>query len=359
MLVYVVNNVGLARMGVVDDYEYLIWNDKFCDCGDFELSIPYESRNATLFQIDRYITVDYSDRTMVIESIILNNSDGKYHIIVKGRSLESILERRVFFEKYEATMPLNSFLKDILNKTFIAPDDEARKISNMYYSSSPVCDGDEYKVTADFSGENVLTAVKTLTNMFDLGFSVILINRSFRVSIEFPTDRTLGKSSKPIIFSPNMDTLFNSNFIDTTDGKCNVAYCGGGENWANREYVTLHAPYTTYFGTGFTGLTRREMYISGEITKEECNGNQTLYHDILRSYGMNKFKEYYTTTAFEGEINNTVGYEYGTDYKIGDIVTVDDGMGNSAKARIVEYIISDNEEGLVKYPTFEIVEEYE
>ena len=58
-------------------------------------------------------------------------------------------------------------------------------------------------------------------------------------------------------------------------------------------------------------------------------------------------------------MNNTVRYEYGIDYKIGDIVTVDDGMGNSAKARIVEYIISDNEEGLVKYPTFEMVEEYE
>ena len=359
MLVYVLSNIGFKRIGVVDDYEYLIWNDKFCDCGDFELSIPFESHNATLFQIDRYITIDYSDRTMIIDTINLKNVDGKYHIVAKGRSLESILERRVFYEKFEKTLPLNSFLREILKKTFIAPDDENRKVSNLYYSSITDYDSDEYKVTADFSGENVLTAVKTLVEMFDLGFGVKIINNSFRVRIEVPTDRTLGNSKKPIIFSPNMDTLFNSNFIDTTDGKCNVAYCGGGENWVNREYVTLHAPYTTHFGTGFTGLTRREMYISGEITKEECEGNQTLYHDILRTYGMNKFKEYYTTTAFEGEIDNTERYKYGTDYKIGDIATVDDCMGNSAKARIVEYIISDNEEGLVKYPTFEMVEEYE
>ncbi len=359
MLVYVLSNIGFKRIGVVDDYEYLIWNDKFCDCGDFELSIPFESRNATLFQIDRYITIDYSDRTMVIDSINLKNSDGKYHIVAKGRSLESILERRVFYEKFETTMVLNKFVNEILTKTFISPVDETRKVSNLYYQSTAEYNKDKYKVTADFSGENVLTAIKTLLNMFDLGFGVKIINNSFRVRIEVPTDRTLGNSKKPIIFSPNMDTLFNSNFIDTTDGKCNIAYCGGGENWANREYVTLHAPYTTHFAYGTSGLTRREMYISGEITKEECEGNQTLYHDILRSYGMNKFKEYYTTTAFEGEIDNTVRYEYGTDYKIGDIVTVDDGMGNSAKARIVEYIISDNEEGLVKYPTFEMVEEYE
>lgn len=359
MLVYVLSNVGFKRIGVVDDYEYLIWNDKFCDCGDFELSIPFESHNATLFQIDRYITIDYSDRTMIIDTINLKNSDGKYHIVAKGRSLESILERRVFYEKFEKTLPLNGFLREMLNKTFIAPTDEARKVSNLYYSSSTAYDDDKYKVTADFSGENVLTAIKTLLNMFDLGFGVKIINNSFRVRIEVPTDRTLGNSKKPIIFSPNMDTLFNSNFIDTTDGKCNIAYCGGGENWVNREYVTLHAPYTTHFAYGTSGLTRREMYISGEITKEECEGNQTLYHDILRTYGMNKFKEYYMTTAFEGEIDNTERYEYGTDYKIGDIVTVDDGMGNSAKARIVEYIISDNEEGLVKYPTFEMVEEYE
>ena len=359
MLVYVLSNVGFKRIGVVDDYEYLIWNDKFCDCGDFELSIPFESHNATLFQIDRYITIDYSDRTMIIDTINLKNSDGKYHIVAKGRSLESILERRVFYEKFEKTLPLNGFLREMLNKTFIAPTDEARKVSNLYYSSSTAYDDDKYKVTADFSGENVLTAIKTLLNMFDLGFGVKIINNSFRVRIEVPTDRTLGNSKKPIIFSPNMDTLFNSNFIDTTDGKCNIAYCGGGENWVNREYVTLHAPYTTHFAYGTSGLTRREMYISGEITKEECEGNQTLYHDILRTYGMNKFKEYYMTTAFEGEIDNTERYEYGTDYKIGDIVTVDDGMGNSAKARIVEYIISDNEEGLVKYPTFEMLEEYE
>ena len=359
MLVYVLSNVGFKRIGVVDDYEYLIWNDKFCDCGDFELSIPYESNNAGLFQIDRYITIDYSDRTMIIDTINLKNVDGKYHIVAKGRSLESILERRVFFEKFETTMVLNKFVNEILTKTFISPDNEARKVSNLYYQSVAEYNKDEYKVTADFSGENVLTAIKTLAGMFNLGFSVTLINRSFRVSLEVPTDRTLGSSKKPIIFSPNMDSLFNSNFVDTTDGKYNIAYCGGGENWVNREYVTLHAPYTTYFNHGTRGLTRREMYISGEITKEECDGNQTLYHDILRSYGMNKFKEYYTTTAFEGEIDNTVRYEYGIDYKIGDIVTVDDGMGNSAKARIVEYIISDNEEGLVKYPTFEMVEEYE
>ena len=359
MLVYVLSNIGFKRIGVVDDYEYLIWNDKFCDCGDFELSIPFESQNASLFQIDNYITIDYSDRTMVIDSINLKNSDGKYHIVAKGRSLESILERRVFYEKFETTMVLNKFVNEILTKTFISPDDETRKVSNLYYQSVAEYNKDEYKVTADFSGENVLTAIKTLAGMFDLGFSVTLINRSFRVSLEVPTDRTLGSSKKPMIFSPNMDTLFNSNFVDTTDGKCNIAYCGGGENWANREYVTLRAPYTSHFAYGTSGLTRREMYISGEITKEECEGNQTLYHDILRTYGMNKFKEYYTTTAFEGEIDNTERYKYGTDYKIGDIVTVDDGMGNSAKARIVEYIISDNEEGLVKYPTFEMVEEYE
>ena len=123
--------------------------------------------------------------------------------------------------------------------------------------------------------------------------------------------------------------------------------------------MVIRAPYKNHFTRGTSGLTRREIYIPGEITKDECDGNQTLYHDILRTYGLDKFKEYYTTTAFEGEIDNTVRYEYGTDYKIGDIVTVDDGMGNSAKARIVEYIISDNEEGLVKYPTFEMVEEYE
>jgi hypothetical protein len=59
-------------------------------------------------------------------------------------------------------------------------------------------------------------------------------------------------------------------------------------------------------------------------------------------------------TTFEGEVDYRITYEYGVDYKLGDVVDISDIYGHEMKARIVEVTFSDDEEGFSINPTFEM-----
>lgn len=85
---------------IIDAFTSCIWNVNYIGYGDFELYFPMDYDSLTGISIGGYAMIRESDRYMVIESIDVQTSveEGNY-LVVTGRSLESLLERRIIREK--------------------------------------------------------------------------------------------------------------------------------------------------------------------------------------------------------------------------------------------------------------------
>ena len=101
----------------------------------------------------------------------------------------------------------------------------------------------------------------------------------------------------------------------------------------------------------------------GELTDFQCKSiklSNDEYIAQLRQRGSETLSENQEVISFEGEAETSAMFKYGEDFFIGDIVQVADEYGHESKARILEIVISENEEGRTVYPTFStIIEEGE
>ena len=150
-------------------------------------------------------------------------------------------------------------------------------------------------------------------------------------------DNTAG--NQPVVFSQDFDNLLSSEYqYDNT--KLKNAALIGGEGEGEARFCSIVKD------SAVTGLKRREVWIdSSSITKkynDESGTEQTFtddeYDKQLKTDGMQKLAELAITETFEGEIDITNGsFSYGTDFALGDKVTVQDTeIGLYITARILE-----------------------
>ena len=90
--------------------------------------------------------------------------------------------------------------------------------------------------------------------------------------------------------------------------------------------------------------------------RDECTLYDVVYLQWLAADGFDKLAEYGESVSFEGAIEPHVTFEYQIDYFLGDIVTVENHYGVSEKARIIEVVEAEDENGYTCQPSYEYVE---
>jgi hypothetical protein len=92
----IARNVDMVPINEIDTYTSIIWTDRYSKEGDFELRVPCTDFNYKVFNEARYLSIDKSDRVMVLESRnVKTEVDKSDEYIIKGRSAETLLDRRV------------------------------------------------------------------------------------------------------------------------------------------------------------------------------------------------------------------------------------------------------------------------
>ena len=126
-------NTNLDAVSIVDTYESFIWTDRYYAYGDFEL---YEAMREGLLDYikqDYYLQSKESEHVMIVEKIqITSDTEDGNHVTVTGRSLESILDRRIVWGQKLLSGNLQNGIKTLLNENVISPSDSNRKISNFF-----------------------------------------------------------------------------------------------------------------------------------------------------------------------------------------------------------------------------------
>lgn len=348
-------NTDLDAVFIVDTYESFIWTDRFWQYGDFELYTAMQDGLLGYIRQGYYLQSRDSEHAMIIEKIqIVSDVEDGNHVTVTGRSLESILDRRIVWGQKTISGNLQNGIQTLLNENVISPSDTNRKIPNFIFEASTDEVITSLKIEAQYTGDNLYDVIQKICEEQGIGFKVILNDKKqFVFKLYAGTDRSYDQTEVPyVIFSPNFENIINSNYIESKASLKNVTLVGGEGEGSARRYTTV--------GSG-SGLERRELFTDARDISSDVGDGETLtdaeYIAQLQQRGKEKLAENTDVTSFEGQVETTIMFKYGEDFFNGDIVQIANEYGHETKARILEIVTSENEEGTSVYPTFKTVTE--
>lgn len=344
---------SLSGVDTLDIFESLIWTDRYSKCGDFEIYVPVSEKMLSKLQKDRYVYLRESEHIMIIEDRnIETDVEQGTHLCVTGRSLESILERRIIWNQTVLSGNLQDNIQKLLNENAISPSDSKRKIPNLSFKKSSDSKITKLTIEAQCWGENLYDAIVSICESYSIGFKILLDGTNFVFSLYAGADRSYGQTTNPyVVFSPNFDNLLNSNYIES-DKTLKTITLIAGEGKGSERKTTISQIST---GAG-EGLKRREMFTDAGDISQTVDGEQISESDYLnqlKQRGDEDLAKNKATNSFEGQVDSSATYFYGVDYYLGDIVQVSNEYGIESRSRVSEYVMCQDENGIETYPTFD------
>lgn len=369
-------NTEFEQTYILDSYESFIWTDRYYGYGDFEIYVPFNSTILNYVRQDYYLQIADSEHTMIVESIkIQTDADNGNHIIITGRSLESILERRVIWPMAEFGGDLQTNIFNMLNDAFIDPTQKKfgdktyikRKVDNFKFISNPdiVLEIEPVEITGDVIYDVILDWCQSNEIGFkiilrDIEINNVLYKNQFVFSLYEGTNRSLDQVELEwVIFSKDFDNIISTDYIDNISPWRNFAIVAGEGEGESRKFIA-YGDLEKESGTNkykTVGINHRELYVDArDIQSEELE--DTSYEDAMAIRGAEKLNECLKDIEFSGEVEAKRKFVYGRDFYMGDIVQIVNEYGIEGKARVVEYIHNDTDSGTEVYPTFEAIQDY-
>lgn len=338
---YVLDRQYMAK-AYVDSFISFTWSEHYNSPGEFTLTIPLIESYVEAIRINDYIAIKESKEYMVVETSTLNTDveDGDT-LSFEGRTLSSILERRIVWTEYKKTGDYNfqQGIKELIEQNAISPTDEKRKIPGLTFKMSE--DKLITDLTCDFSvdvGSNLLTVIQDKCNEQKVGFRMLPKDEGgFEFELYMGVDRSKDQDIVPVVvFSDSYENLLNSSYVQS-----------------EREYISNALVKGSNFQgevfrkTERTGLDRREMYVTID---GERNG------DELLQKAKEEISKKTVTEMFGGEIDIYHQFIFGEDYFVGDIVQVSNKYGFAGRCRITELLMTRDAGGPILTPSFAVVD---
>ena len=343
------NNFNIV--GIVDDFQSVIWTERYNDAGDFQIDGDLNSTIAKYCKIGYFATVAKSNVVMVIESIEASEQPRSTNkITVKGRSIDTILERRIIWALTTASGNVQTVIKKLITENAINPSIAVRAIPGLYFVDT----NDAYIASKtinsiQFEHENLYDAIKTLCQAYDIGYKMIMINGSFAFGLYYGTNRSYKQTNNPyIVFSEEYDNISESRFLGDRSKYRNVALVGG-EGDGDQKFLVVAGEEAS------SGLDRYESYVDSGLSTNNGEISVTDYTYQVRAKGIEALAEVSNIYSLDGKIIPDM-FKYGIDYNLGDIVQYKGILGTSSPVRITEFIRCLDTSGYKEYPSYILTE---
>ena len=340
------------RTKLIDEYISMIWTDRYAEAGDFELYVAATVDNVSIFKTGMYLSNTLSEHLMIIETIeIKSDIEEGAKLLVTGRSLESLLERRIVWNQ---TVFKNKNSQDImfelLKDSIISPVNASRKIDNFIFERLESAQINSIRLDKQYTGDNIYTVINELCNQYGIGFKLIRENNQFHFRLYIGNDHTQGTDSF-VTFSPRFDNLISSNVITSIREYANVACVAGEGEGASRT--------TSSAGNEESGIERMELFVDARNVSSKTEKDSIIspeqYKSMLLQKGMEELNSHQSKTTIESEVDYNGIFKYKKDFDVGDIVNVSNEFGYSGKLRITEIVTSDSVNGMTIIPTFKAI----
>lgn len=349
----------LRRIAVIDQYESLIWTERFVEFGDFQIDIESTQATRKLLTPSTMLAMSDSYRVMMVETVEDDvTDDGLTMLTVKGRSIEAILLDRVAKNstedlttspKWTLTGPpaevARKIFHDICVLGILDPADVIPFIHEGSIMPTDTVAEPVDPITVELEPTTVYDAIYDICNVWSLGFRML---RNFDASelwfdIYTGSDRTSAQSTLPaVIFTPELDNLQNTKELTTIDKAKNVAYVYSP--------VGFLKVYPVGVEEDVSGFDRHVLVVNASDVNEETPDITA----ALLQKGMEELAKNRVSQSLDGEIAQNSDYKYGVHYNLGDIVEMRNADGVTNNMRVTEQIFVSDKDGDRAYPTLSL-----
>lgn len=261
----------ISPVAVIDKFESLIWVRRYDTPGEFELYMPADKDIFALIKANLgylIITREDSRDVMYVEYVKLteNEESGDY-ILLKGRSIDCVMERRVIgYPTKILSMPTTGVITKLINENMISPEPHTQyQLDALHRTLAPfeivTQVYDVEMIAAQYNGENLLSAVGELLKSKNYGLATFLYDGTILLRIYS------GQERPYVRFSPDNQNLISSEYECDIRGQCNsvFVYAEGDEehvkaDGTNPYTVTQQYPVSL---SQVSGYARYEGFMTG------------------------------------------------------------------------------------------------
>ena len=242
--VYILDSEFQA-LGVIDEFLSCIWTERYSKAGDFELLCPVNEKTKALLYApaddltDRYARIKDSDTVMVIENVLLvTDAEDGDRFTVTGRSVESLLDRRVIWDRYAAqNVTISSVISALIRQNVTQPGDSGREIDLFRPSGAAWflnrSQAAEKRLKAvEYYGENLYDTIVELCEAYHIGFRAVPVAGGFQLQLYDGVDRTYDQLEHPyVVFSDQLNNLLGSRWQRNAAGYRNYILVRGDADY--------------------------------------------------------------------------------------------------------------------------------
>lgn len=318
-------------LGIIENYSSLIWTRKYSDVGNFEIHVPVTSDNIRYFCRGNIVAYVGAVEAGVIEHVGISQSTNKNELTIKGRFLESYLDRRLIYNTFES--PTYNFsgrvelgMRQIVKNTAI----DRYPIPNLELGAIK---GFSDEISFQATYQNLLKYEGKLANSADLGFRINpdFVNKKMVFNVYKGLDHTESQFERTrVIFSDEYRNINTADYTENDQLLKTTCFVGGQGTGAERTWVKV-GDHT------LSGLERREVKLDAtDVNPDELT--QSEYVEKLSQRGNNLLEtQDIIVKSFECDVIPQGNFVYKEHYDLGDIVTIEkDNWGLSIDLRITE-----------------------
>jgi len=309
----------------IDAVDSVMWTKRWHKQGEFQIVVNQHMEHVDELLEGRIVSVG-SNKTGIIahiEEMTSENGKGDNQLIVRGYDLKGILAKRFTIppegQAYDGqTADVETLMKQFVNNNAVLTTSE-RIISNLTVAPN-LNRGSSFYYQTRF--KNLRDELEKLSVTSGLGWDVLFDGVSYTFDVLEGRDLTsIQTINPPVIFSAEFDNVKSQKVIESSLDYKNVAIVAGQGEGAAREIA--------FIGTA-SGLERNEIFIDARDIEEGGN---------LQDRGQQKLDEYAKVESFETSVLTYGPFQYGTDWRLGDIVTVQNAKKNrTSHLRVTEVV---------------------
>lgn len=336
------------RQYVIDQFQSLIWTERWQAYGDFQLDIQSTYGARSILKPDTWLALDRSNYVMRIESVEDDdNTDGSRNLIVKGRDISALFDDRLAPRVALTTYSPGDTARQMFHEVCVLgvwdPGDIIPGITEgTFMPASTILEpADAISVTTNGAVPTLFAGMVTnvLVN-YDLGYRILRLDSTGGLYFDVfaGSDRTSDQTTlTPVIFAPQLDNLQNTKELTDISKAKNVAYV-----------LSDAGTYTTVYASGVDPTTNSFERRVLQVDASNITGATTAQ---LQQAGLQALAASRTSFLFDGEVSQQSQYVYGRDYNLGDLVEQQNVDGVATDMRVTEQIFSEDTTGEKSYPT--------
>lgn len=385
-------NENFIPKDTVDEFQSVIWTERYSAAGEVQLVVPAEPPYPDMLSEGTHLGLVGTDEVMKLKTASIDQG----LLTVVGKSMVDFLDERIHWMKTaDATQPIGDYTVDSGKLGEIISD----RVDKMVINPVPMSGSPWANLNLQWELDKIpglqlgaidhggtakrwtvpvgplYSVIQQLAEKDGLGISLYLelADAEEGYVLRFVTYRGVDRTSTQTVnelirLTPNMETLSGLKEVHSIDGYKNVVYVNYKnqisvhyEDPANipvgfdrRVMVTDavgepvgHTVYDTYNrfrgGSYYNGAYQYFDITASDITAfREQNARDALAnHNYIR--------------ALDGQISQNNPYKFGTDYGMGDILELESLTGIINKARVTEYIRTQDKTGVREYPTLSVL----